>query len=361
MNVLHDGRAWFWSITIIFSAVIPALAAHALFYFLAERVARRTRGKVDDSLLAHSRQPAQYLVAFVAATLMMPLTLFPPPVRSTAQHVLLLADIGVAAWLIVALTRVAEDFTNTRFNVSVADNLAARRLRTQIVVLRRITAVVVILLAIAFGLMTFPNIRHFGETVFASAGIAGIIVGLAARPTISSLLAGVQIALTQPIRIDDVVVVEGEWGRIEEIETTYVVVRIWDQRRLVLPLTYFIEKPFQNWTRQTSQILGTAFFYVDYSVPVDAVRHELLRILESSPLWDSQVWGLQVTNTSDKTIELRALMSSPDSSQNFDLRCLVREKLVAFLQENYPSSLPQMRGQMLVRAIEDRAERERAA
>jgi small-conductance mechanosensitive channel len=352
---------WFWSIVILCAAVVPALVAHAIFYNIAERVARRTRGKLDDSLWAHSRRPAQWLVALVAATLIMPLTLFPDRFSTPFQHVLLLADIGVAAWLLVALTRVAEDFSTSRFASPSSDNLAARRLQTQVVVLRRIISVIVILVAIGFMLMTFPNIRHFGETVFASAGIAGIIVGLAARPTISSLLAGVQIAFTQPIRIDDVVVVEGEWGRIEEIETTYVVVRIWDQRRLVLPLTYFIEKPFQNWTRQTSQILGTAFFYVDYSVPVDTVRQELLRILESSPLWDRQVCGLQVTNTSDKTIELRALMSSSDSSQNFDLRCLVRERLVAFLQENYPTSLPQVRGQMLVRAIEDRAEREKAA
>jgi small-conductance mechanosensitive channel len=248
-----------------------------------------------------------------------------------------------------------------RHPLDVVNNLQARRIATQVQVLGRVADVVVILLGAAAALMRVPGAEQLGASLLASAGIAGLAFGLAAKPVLSNLVAGLQIALTQPIRLDDVVIIEGEWGRIEEIETTYVVVRIWDQRRLVLPLTYFIEKPFQNWTRQTSQILGTAFFYVDYSVPVDTVRQELLRILESSPLWDRQVCGLQVTNTSDKTIELRALMSSSDSSQNFDLRCLVRERLVAFLQENYPTSLPQVRGQMLVRAIEDRAEREKAA
>jgi hypothetical protein len=192
-------------------------------------------------------------------------------------------------------------------------------------------------------LVTFPSIREIGTSLLASAGLAGLVVGLAARPTLANLLAGLQIALTEPIRLDDVVIVEGEWGKVEEITTTYVVVRIWDLRRLIVPLSQFIEKPFQNWTRQTADLLGTVFVYTDYSVSVDAVRQKLLEILQLSGMWDGKVWGLQVTNATDHTMELRALMSAPDSSRAWDLRCHVREKLIEHLQNRYPQSLPQTR------------------
>ena len=179
--------------------------------------------------------------------------------------------------------------------------------------------------------------------MIASAGVAGIVVGFAAQKSLGTLLAGIQIALTQPVRIDDVVIVEGEWGRIEEITLTYVVVRIWDLRRLVVPITYFIEKPFQNWTRTSADILGSVFLHVDYGVPVDALRKELTRILEASPNWDRKVNVLQVTDAKERTLELRALASSSDASRSWDLRCEVREKLVAFVQANYPGSLPRLR------------------
>jgi len=195
-------------------------------------------------------------------------------------------------------------------------------------------------------LMTFEKVRQLGTSILASAGVIGIIVGVAAQRTIATFLAGIQIAVTQPIRIDDVVIVENEWGRIEEITLTYVVVRIWDLRRLVLPITYFIEKPFQNWTRVTADILGTVFIYVDYTVPIQAVREELHRILQNSKLWDKKVWGLQVTNTTEHTVELRALMSAPDASSAWDLRCEVRERLVEFIQKNYPDGLPKVRAEI---------------
>lgn len=196
-------------------------------------------------------------------------------------------------------------------------------------------------------LMTFPSIRHLGESLFASAGLAALVAGLAARSTFSNLIAGVQIAFTQPMRLDDVVIVEGEWGWIEEIRTTYVVVRIWDLRRLIVPLSYFIEKPFQNWTRQTADLLGTVFLYTDYTVPVEEVRQEIHRVLESSKRWDGKVWGMQVTNASERSMELRALMSAPNASVAFELRCFVREKLIQFLQEKYPQSLPKTRAELV--------------
>lgn len=209
--------------------------------------------------------------------------------------------------------------------------------------LRKIVTSIVALIAIASMLMVFESVRHFGTAIIASAGVAGIILGFAAQKSIATLLAGVQIALTQPIRIDDVVIVEGEWGRIEEITLTYVVVCIWDWRRLVLPISYFIEKPFQNWTRTSAEIIGSVFLYVDYSVPLQPLRAELQRILNNSTLWDRKVSVLQVTDSKQHTVEIRVLVSARDAGTSWDLRCEVREQLIAYLQKHHPESLPRLR------------------
>jgi small-conductance mechanosensitive channel len=206
--------------------------------------------------------------------------------------------------------------------------------------------VIVVVVALSIMLMTFPTIKHIGMSLLASAGLAGLIVGMAMKSTLSSLIAGIQIAFTQPIRIEDAVVVEGEWGWIEEIGTTYVVVRIWDLRRLVLPLSYFIEHPFQNWTRNSADLLATVFLYVDYAVPVEEVRAELRRIVESTKLWKGEVCVLQVSDATEHTLQLRALMDAHDSSAAWDLRCFVREKLIQFLQEKYPNALPKIRAEL---------------
>ena len=198
------------------------------------------------------------------------------------------------------------------------------------------------MVAAALILMKFPSIQHLGTSLLASAGLAGLAAGIAARPMLSNLIAGMQLALTEPIRIDDAVLVEGEFGNIEEITTTYVVVRIWDQRRMVLPLAYFIEHPFQNWTLNSADLLGTVLVHVDYTVPVEEVRQELQRILEATPLWDRRVWNLQVTDATDSSVELRAMMSASGAGRLWDLRVHVREKLIAFLQ-TYPQSLPRVR------------------
>jgi small-conductance mechanosensitive channel len=233
-----------------------------------------------------------------------------------------------------------------RYKMNVKDDLAARRVMTQVQVMKKIMIVIITVIAISVMLMTFPGIRSIGAGLFASAGIAGLVIGMAARPTLSNLIAGIQMALTEPIRLNDVVIVEGEWGWIEEIGMTYVVVRIWDLRRLIVPLSYFIEKPFQNWTRTTADLLGTVYIYTDYTVPVEEVRKQLHAILQSSGLWDGKVWGLQVTNATEHTVELRALMSAPDSNAAWDLRCEVREKLIQYLQERYPGSLPKARAEI---------------
>jgi len=238
-----------------------------------------------------------------------------------------------------------EDCVLGRFRVDEKDNLQARKIHTQLRVVKRIVVIIVVILATGTMLMTFPKVRQLGATILASAGIIGIIVGMAAQRTLGAFIAGLQIALTQPIRVDDVVIVENEWGRIEEITLTYVVVKIWDLRRLIVPITYFIEKPFQNWTRTKADILGTVFIYVDYTVPVDVIREQLQKILQESKLWDKKVCVLQVTNTTERTVELRALMSAADASTAWSLRCEVREKLIEFVRNKYPQALPKLRAE----------------
>jgi small-conductance mechanosensitive channel len=262
---------------------------------------------------------------------------------AAVKHTFSLFLIALVSLLVIKTVYILNEYVISRFSVDVKDNLKARKIRTQLNVLKRIVIIVVCILALGTMLMTFEKVRQLGTTILASAGIVGIVVGMAAQRTIGTFIAGLQIAFTQPIRIDDVVIVENEWGRIEEITLTYVVVKIWDLRRLVVPITYFIEKPFQNWTRVSADLLGTVYLYVDYTVSVEAVRTELQKILKDSQLWDGKVSVLQVTNTSEHTIELRALMSAQDASKAWDLRCLVREKLVEFIQKNYPDSLPKLR------------------
>ncbi len=246
-------------------------------------------------------------------------------------------------WFIIIALKIAKSRMLLKYDVSVGDNLRARKIYTQFMILENIIIFIVIILAIGIALMSFDGIRSIGVSVLTSAGIAGIIIGFSAQKAIGTLLAGIQIAITQPIRLDDVVIVEGEWGRIEEINLTYVIVRIWDQRRLVVPSTFFIENTFQNWTRESAEILGTVFIYTDYEVPFEALREELTRLLENTPLWDKKVNVLQVTDTTEKSVQIRALMSAKDSGTAWDLRVFIREKLLIFLQENYPDSLPKSR------------------
>jgi small-conductance mechanosensitive channel len=254
--------------------------------------------------------------------------------------------IAALAWLAILLIQVTADVLASRYRIDVADNLVARRIQTQFQMLHRVGIVLVSVLALAAALMTFPQITHLGISILASAGVVSIVVGMAMKDTLANLIAGVQIAFAQPFRIGDAVVLEGEWGWIEEIGMMYVVVRLWDLRRLVLPVMYFLEHPFQNWTRTSADLLASAFLYVDYSTPVDEVRAELKRVLESTALWNRKVCVLQVSDADQRTMQLRALMDVRNSSDAWDIRCLVREKLIAFLKQNYPGSLPRYRGEV---------------
>jgi len=335
-----------WSVAVLVAAVVLALVAHAIVFSALRRAAAKTGNVLDDSFVRHARRPVRLLLPILA--LLAVLEAAPPPaaLRGPSEHALGLALIAAIAWLLVAMMGVLEDAVAARFRIDVRDNLAARRMLTQTRLLQRVATVVIVVVALSIMLMTFPAIRHLGASLLASAGLAGLVVGMAARTTLSNLIAGVQVALTEPIRIDDVVIVEGEWGKIEEIQGSYVVVRIWDLRRLIVPLTYFIEHPFQNWTRSTADLLGTVYLYTDYTLPVEALRAELKRVLDASGMWDGKVWGLQVTNAKEQTMELRALMSAPDAGTAWNLRCHVREKLIAYLQRQHPQSLPRLRAEL---------------
>ncbi|MBO0320853.1 mechanosensitive ion channel family protein [Muricauda sp. CAU 1633] len=246
-------------------------------------------------------------------------------------------------WLIIALLKIIKKAIIRNYDIGEADNLKARKIYTQFTILERIIIFIVVVLAAGIALMSFEEIKEVGISIFASAGVAGIIIGFSAQKFIGTILAGIQIAIAQPIKLDDVVIVEGEWGRIEEITLTYVVVAIWDKRRLIVPTPYFIEKPFQNWTKTSSDILGTVFLYVDYKVPFDKLREELTRILNNTDLWDGKVNVLQVTESKPNYVEVRTLMSAKDSPTAWDLRVHVREKLIVYLQENYPESIARTR------------------
>jgi small-conductance mechanosensitive channel len=340
-------RIWLISGAILAGAIALALVVHFVLFFAAERVLWR-EGKSTESLFAkRAKKSTRIIFPLLAVILAIPLAPLPADLKSILQHALGLGVIASVGWAIVILTELAGNIVFARYSMDSPDNLSARRVRTQTQVLQRIASLTVSIVTVAIMLMTFPEVRHIGVSLLASAGLAGLIVGMAARSTFSNLIAGIQVALTQPIRIEDAVVLEGEWGWIEEINTTYVVVRLWDLRRLVVPLSYFIEKPFQNWTRTTANLLGTVMIYVDYSVPVQELREELHRILETTDLWDKRTWALQVTDTTESTIQIRALMSARNGPSAFDLRCYVREKLVQFLQDKHPLALPKHRQQLI--------------
>lgn len=325
----------------ILGVALAALAA----YVVAARLLFRYGLRSDTAQLLRSRTkwPARFVVVTIAVLVALPLAEWDEALTDRLEHALAIILIVGVAWLLLRGVGVVEDAAMRRFTIDMKDNLHARRKRTQAQVLRRVASVVIFVIATAAVMLTFEEARAVGASLLASAGVAGLVAGIAARTTLGNLIAGLQIVFTEPIRLDDVVVVEGEWGKIEEITLTYVVVRIWDARRLVLPTTYFVEQPFQNWTRTSAQVLGAVNLYVDYTTPVQDVREELHRVLQGSDKWDRDAWVLQVIDATDRTIELRALMTAEDAPTAWDLRCEVREQLVRYLQTRHPQALPRLR------------------
>jgi small-conductance mechanosensitive channel len=306
-------------------------------------LAARAETSWDDLLLPLAGRAIRRGLPLLAIILSAPALTVSPALADVVRNATSLLLITLVAFILFQIVDATATFVLQQHRIDVSDNLRARSVYTQIVVLKKVAITTIGIFTLASMLMVFDSVRQFGASILASAGIAGIVVGFAAQRSIATLLAGFQIALTQPIRVDDVVIVENEWGRIEDITLTYVVVRIWDLRRLVVPITYFIDQPFQNWTRSSADILGTVFLYLDYTVPLDPLREELTRILAASHHWDGKVNVLQVTDAKEHALEIRALASAADASLAWNLRCEIREKLVAFVQQKYPDSLPRLR------------------
>lgn len=324
------------------AAVTAHLLAVALGRLLA-RLARRSPVLAD--LSERGRTPLRVLFVLIAVTAVLDAATDVGAWRDLVVRVLGLALIATVGWLVAVAAFVVEDIALSRYDVDVEDNRHARRVRTQVSLIRRLTVVVIAVIAIAAMLLTFPSARAAGTSILASAGVISIVAGLAAQTSLANVFAGLQLAFTDAIRVDDVVVVEEEWGRIEEITLTYVVVHVWDDRRLVLPSTYFTTTPFQNWTRTESAVLGAVELDVDWTVPFEEMRAETTRLVQGNPLWDERVEVLQVTDAVGSLVRVRVLVSAKDGPTLFDLRCEVREGLVVWLQREHPNGLPRVRNE----------------
>ncbi|ONI83602.1 mechanosensitive ion channel protein MscS [Saccharothrix sp. ALI-22-I] len=328
-------------------SLLVALIAVTLVHRVVSRIGRRSA--LFAGLARYAHRPALAVAVLVAVQFSLGVVAR-GDWRPVALHVTGIALILAGAWLLASLLVVIEDATLARIKIDVSDNRHARRVHTQITLVRRVTVVVVSILAAAAVLMTFPGARAAGASILASAGVIGAIAALAAQSLLGNVFAGVQIAFSDALRLDDVVVVENEWGRIEDITLTYVVVHLWDDRRLILPTSYFLGKPFQNWTRTQSALLGTVELDLDWTVPVEDMRHELRNALESSDLWDGRVCVLQVTDAVGSFVRIRALVSASDAGRLWDLRCVAREHLVGWLRSHHAGALPQIRVRDLPRA-----------
>ncbi len=334
---------WMSTAMILIGGVLAGFFQWYVLLFVLSWLTRRWGGVLGRSLVKRASRPLVWLSPFPSLLVALNATAIKDPALSMLTQAIWVAMIIICTWLLTRIALAATDAVQAAFPIDVADNRRARRMVTLVQILRQVATVVIIVIGVSAAIMTFPQARSVGASMLASAGIVALVVGMAARPALSNIIAGVQIALSEPITIDDVVIVEGEWGKIEEITMTYVVVQIWDLRRLIVPLSHFIEKPFQNWTRQNANLLGTVFVHVDFGVPVDSVRSELTRVLESSELWDSKVNVVHVTDAVNGRLELRLLMSAANAPTLWDLRCHVREKMIDFLSAEQPESLMRTR------------------
>jgi len=353
-NALTQIKAWLdWlptpavALAIVAIACVIALIVHNVVHRLLRRLIAERRPYLL-SVLTRLQGLTQLAILIVALFIAIPVAPFDPETRYWLTRIVLISLVTLIGWGMITTLNILAELYLRRFRLDTKDNLLARKHLTQVRVLLRTVDVLLIILTIGAALMTFEPVRQYGVSLFASAGVAGLVAGLAARPVLSNLFAGVQLAMTQPIRIDDAVMVENEFGTIEEITSTYVVVKLWDWRRMVVPLTYFIEKPFQNWTRESSAITGKVMLYLDYRAPIGALRARLDELVKASPLWDGRVCGLQVTDCKERVIEVRCLMSGATSGNASDLCATVREKLIEFLQRDHPDALPTQRVDLAV-------------
>jgi len=340
---MEDLPDWLQILLTVVIAIAAAVVVHRAIVFLLRRMARRTATNADDLLLARFIGPARWLLIAVALSFVQPLIPLSAAAQTAWSRLSGLLVPALIGWLAIALLGAINDIVQDRADISVADNLRARRRRTRAGILYRVGLFVVLLITFCMMLMSIPSVRNIGVTLIASAGLAGLAVGAAAQPALKNLIAGIQMAFTEPIRLDDVVIMDGEWGRIEEIRLTYVVINLWDERRLIVPVSKFLENSFQNWTRQTSQLLGTVLWYLDPSADIARLRDKLGEIVKANARWDGRFFNMQVTDAKPDTIEVRALVTARDASTAFDLRCDVREALLAFIAREMPEALPRRR------------------
>lgn len=333
--------SWFIGLGLVVGAMMIALSFYRFAVWLLNR-AFGTRLPLLGVFIERTSGPAQLALCLAAVALVLPLAPLDDAFRTPLTRLFVVAFIALIGWISIRIVDMSAARYLQNFR-DVTENFVARKHVTQIRVFKRVTDTIIVIITVSAALMTFDSVRQYGVSLFASAGAAGIIVGLAARPLLSNLIAGLQIAITQPIRIEDAVIIENEWGWVEDIAATYVVIRLWDWRRMVVPLSYFIEKPFQNWTRDTASLIGVIALHVDYRADVPRIRRWLEGAVKESKLWDGAVVNLQVIDADSRTIELRALVSARNAPQSWDLRCEIREKLIAFIRDEMPEALPRER------------------
>jgi small-conductance mechanosensitive channel len=331
----------FWNVLVIGVSISIGFLIKTIIHWIFSFYTKRSDYYLFKSVTKYLQAPASILIPLLTLNAALPLIHIDD--HPGMNKVVELAMIAAFSFLLIRIVKIFEDLIYHRNDITATNNLKARKIRTQMKFVSRMLIVIIMVLAVATMLLSFESLRKIGTGLLAGVGVGGIIIGFAAQSTLGNLLAGFQIAFTQPIRIDDVVVVEGEWGRIEDITLTYVVVKIWDERRLVLPIKYFVEQPFQNWTRVNSDLLGAVFLFLDYRAPIEKIRTKFESLLKENKLWDGKVKALQVTDCKLREIEVRALMSARNSGEAFDLRCFIREKLIEYIQTEHPESLPQTR------------------
>nr|WP_240654682.1 mechanosensitive ion channel domain-containing protein [Croceicoccus ponticola] len=321
-------------------AILTALLAHRLIFKLLRRVANSSTSTTDDLLVRRLARPSRY--ALIALALVLAAREIPAldEVWEKVAGFLMPALVG---WIALSIMHAFIHAMTERADITVADNRLARRKRTRLAIFSRIGTALIIFVTVGLMLLSIPGVRDIGVTLMASAGLAGLAVGAAAQPALKSLIAGLQMAITEPISIDDVVVVDGEWGRIEDIKTTYVVVRTWDERRLVVPTSKFLEESFQNWTKQGAELLGSVLLYIDPVTDIAPIRAEFERQVADHPLFDGRVQHLQVTGTSVQAMELRLVMSARNAAEIWDLRVAIRETMMDWLRRTMPDAIERMR------------------
>jgi small-conductance mechanosensitive channel len=345
MQVFNVWHGWFVPFFLLCAALAFSNVIHWVLFRVVHRNSQASGFTPGLGLQSHLGKPSRAIFFVTCLFVVLPFVPVPQEIRDNLREVLALSMVCSLGWFAVGAVYVLQGVLYRRYDINAENNVDARRFRTQFQLLRRVVVTFIIVVTLAACAYTFHDDRLWraGTGLLASAGLASLILASAAKSTVGNFLAGMQIALTQPIRIDDVVVVSGEWGRIEEINSAYVVIKIWDLRRLIVPLSWFIENSFTNWTRDAADILGTAFLYLDYSVPVEPLRQKLQEIARGAKQWDGNVCGLQVTDLREHTMELRCLVSSRNSSESFDLRCIVREEMMKFVRETYPDAFPTAR------------------